>query len=93
MFVSDRSSAGVTPTRIRVMIVEDHDMVSEAIAMALGQVDDVEVVGQASTLEQALTEAGRHRPDVVILDRRLPDGDAVGSIPRLQAADSATTPI
>jgi DNA-binding NarL/FixJ family response regulator len=82
-------AATATPARIRVVIVEDHDMVSEAIALALNQTNDIEVVGQAGSLEQAAVQVRTRRPDVVILDRRLPDGDAIASIEQLQSLNRA----
>jgi len=82
-------AAKETAARIRVVIVEDHDMVSEAIALALNQTDDIEVVGQAGSLEQAAVQVRTRRPDVVILDRRLPDGDSISSIERLQGPNRA----
>jgi DNA-binding NarL/FixJ family response regulator len=71
---------------IRVLLVEDHDMVAEAIALALDRAADIEVVGRARSLETALADAPLHRPDVVLLDRRLPDGDGIPAIPGLRAA-------
>lgn len=68
---------------IRVVLVEDHDMVAEAIGLALDQVADIEVVARATSVLSALDGVRAHRPDVVVLDRRLPDGDAVGVIGEL----------
>lgn len=73
------------PPPIRLVLVEDHAMVAEAIGLALGRAPDIEVVAQAGTVAQALAETGRCRPDVVVLDRRLPDGDGIAAIGRLTA--------
>lgn len=70
---------------IRVVLVEDHDMVAEAIGLALEQAPDMEVVARARSIATALAETKRCRPDVVVLDRRLPDGDAIGAIGELGA--------
>jgi DNA-binding NarL/FixJ family response regulator len=67
----------------RVVLVEDHDMVAEAIGLALDQAPGITVVARARSIAEALTETQRHKPDVVILDRRLPDGDAIGAIGEL----------
>ncbi|MFD8494521.1 response regulator transcription factor [Amycolatopsis sp. NPDC059657] len=72
---------------IRVVLVEDHDMVAEAIGLALER-SGMEIVARARSIATALTETARCRPDVVVLDRRLPDGDAVGAIADLEAAGS-----
>ena len=68
----------------RVLLVEDHDMVAEALEQALGRAG-IAVVGRADSCESALEQTRRHRPDVVLLDRRLPDGDAVAAIEELGA--------
>ncbi|MEU3186256.1 response regulator transcription factor [Streptomyces sp. NPDC006923] len=74
-----------SPSRpVRILLVEDHDMVAEAICLALERSSGLEVVGRCATLASALVDAGRHQPDVVLLDRRLPDGDGVSVIPDLE---------
>ncbi|MDP9021767.1 MAG: response regulator transcription factor [Actinomycetota bacterium] len=60
---------------IRVMIVEDHVMVAQGMTEVLGAEDDIEVVGHVRTVAEARVAAIRHRPDVVLMDYRLPDGD------------------
>jgi DNA-binding NarL/FixJ family response regulator len=74
---------------IRVVLVEDHDMVAEAIALALQRTADIEVVAQSASLAAALAAVRRWAPDVVLLDRRLPDGDGVAAIGGLVAAAPA----
>jgi DNA-binding NarL/FixJ family response regulator len=66
----------------RVVLVEDHDMVAEAIGLALERAG-IEVIARASTVTAALAEARRGKPDIVLLDRRLPDGDGTALIPEL----------
>jgi DNA-binding NarL/FixJ family response regulator len=68
----------------RVVLVEDHDMVAEAIGLALER-SGIEVIARASTVASALADARRGKPDVVLLDRRLPDGDGTALIPELVA--------
>ncbi|MGH3880031.1 MAG: response regulator [Actinophytocola sp.] len=75
-------SSPTTPPH-RVVLVEDHDMVAEAIGLALEQAADITVVARAKSIAEALAETQRHKPDVVVLDRRLPDGDAIGAIGEL----------
>ncbi|MGW7201081.1 response regulator transcription factor [Streptomyces chryseus] len=70
---------------VRVLLVEDHDMVAEAISLALERSPGLEIVARSATVASALADAGRHRPDVVVMDRRLPDGDGVRAIADLEA--------
>ena len=57
-------------------------MVAEAIGLALERAG-IEVVARASTVAAALADIRRDRPDIVLLDRRLPDGDGTALIPEL----------
>ena len=59
--------------RKRVLIVEDHQMVADGLAMLLTDDADIEVVGIAATGADALDMARELRPEVVIMDYRLPD--------------------
>ncbi|MBW4721250.1 response regulator transcription factor [Saccharothrix sp. SC076] len=67
-----------------MLLVEDHDMVAEAIGLALQRDPGVVVVATARSVREARDATARHRPDVVVLDRRLPDGDGVALIPHLR---------
>jgi DNA-binding NarL/FixJ family response regulator len=75
---------------IRLVLVEDHDMVAEAIGMALGHAPGIEVVARSSSIAAAVTDTRRWRPDVVVLDRRLPDGDGIAAIGTISAAAPET---
>jgi DNA-binding NarL/FixJ family response regulator len=70
----------------RVLIVDDHDLIREGLRRAFEREDDLEVVGAASTVAEAVAAAAGLRPDVVTLDVRLPDGtglDAARQIRKL----------
>jgi DNA-binding NarL/FixJ family response regulator len=62
---------------IRVFLCDDHDVVRRGLRDLLETEDDLEVVGEADTAELAVKRIGALRPDVAILDVRLPDGDGV----------------
>ncbi|MGW6318885.1 response regulator [Streptomyces sp. NPDC055099] len=65
--------------------MEDHDMVAEAIRLALERSPDLQIVGHAASVASALADAKQCEPDVVLMDRRLPDGDGVTAIADLLA--------
>jgi len=62
---------------IRVFLCDDHDVVRRGLRDLLEAEDDIEVVGEADRAEQAVRRIGALRPDVAVLDVRLPDGDGV----------------
>lgn len=63
--------------RIRVFLVDDHDVVRRGVMALFADEDDMEIVGEAGTAAQAIARVPPARPDVVVLDVRLPDGDGV----------------
>jgi DNA-binding NarL/FixJ family response regulator len=71
-------------TRIRVLIVDDHAMVAQGLAKVLGEQDDIEVVGTVGRVEDAVASARLHRPDVVMMDYELPDGNGVQATERIR---------
>jgi DNA-binding NarL/FixJ family response regulator len=73
---------------IRVLLVEDHRMVREALSEVLKKVPDIDVVGEAGDAEEALKQAAILKPDVVVLDIRLPDVNGIEVAARLQDAGS-----
>lgn len=62
---------------IRVFLLDDHEVVRRGVAALLSAEEDIEIVGEAGTAEQALARIPAARPDVAVLDVRLPDGDGV----------------
>ena len=62
---------------IRVLVVDDHDIVRDALASLLGDVSDFQVVGVASSIRDALPLLDSARPDIVLADLSLGDGSAV----------------
>lgn len=62
---------------LRVFLLDDHEVVRRGIRELLESEDDIEVVGEAGSAEEALTRIPPTRPEVAVLDVRLPDGDGV----------------
>jgi two-component system response regulator DevR len=71
--------------QIRVMLVDDHQMVVQGLLRILGEQNDIEVVATAGTVEDAAASARMHRPDVVLMDYDLPDGNGIQAAERIRA--------
>ncbi len=76
---------GTSAAPIRVLIVDDHEVLASSLAHVLDTEPDLRCVGIASSLEKARSLIGTTSPDVLLLDHRLPDGDGVGAIGELRA--------
>ncbi|MFD8703431.1 response regulator [Kitasatospora sp. NPDC059648] len=66
-----------TPQPVRVFLLDDHEVVRRGVRDLLEAEEDIEVIGEAATCAQALARVPALRPDVAVLDVRLPDGDGV----------------
>ena len=62
---------------VRVMLVDDHEIVRRGIADLIGTAEDLEVVGEASGVAEALARIPQVKPDVAVLDVRMPDGNGI----------------
>ena len=72
---------------IRVFLLDDHEVVRRGLRELLDADDDIEVVGEAGTAEQALARIPPTRPTVAVLDVRLPDGDGVEVCREIRSRD------
>jgi DNA-binding NarL/FixJ family response regulator len=68
---------------IRVLLADDQRVVREGLGTLLGLLDGIELVGTAADGEEAVALAGRHDPDVVLMDLRMPRVDGIEAIRRL----------
>jgi DNA-binding NarL/FixJ family response regulator len=73
-----------TESPVRVLIVDDHEVLASSLAMVLDAEPDLRSVGVAGTLEKARAMVASTAPDVILLDHRLPDGDGVAAIGELR---------
>ncbi|MGH2785622.1 MAG: response regulator transcription factor [Actinomycetota bacterium] len=74
-----------SPRTIRVVVVDDHEMLVQGMRAALGTEGDIEVVASAGTVEDAWAAVRMHAPDVVLMDYELPDGDGAIATERIKA--------
>jgi DNA-binding NarL/FixJ family response regulator len=71
---------------VRILLVEDNQVFRDALELLLGMRADVEVVASVADGSQALPAADQHRPDVVLMDFRLPGMDGVQATTALKRA-------
>lgn len=74
------------PCPVRVLLVEDNQLFRLAFSLVVETLPDIELVAQTALAGEGVTSARDHQPDVVLLDRRLPDGDAIDAIELLHQA-------
>ena len=62
---------------MKIVLVDDHEVVRQGLKVLIDGQDDLEVVGEAGDVENAVRQVGYHSPEVVVMDVRLPDGTGV----------------
>ncbi len=81
----DSAAAGeVAADRLRLLLVDDHELVRAGLRTFLELQSDMEVVGEAATAERALALVGSVAPDIVLMDLMLPGMSGVEAVRRLQ---------
>lgn len=68
------SDVAAESPKIRVLVVDDHQLLTQSLLMVLREEPDLDVVGAAASVAEARAMARRTSPDVVLMDYRLPDG-------------------
>ena len=74
---------------IRVVIADDQALVRTGLRMILAETDDIEVVGEAADGDEAVRVVAAERPDVVLMDVRMPGTDGIAATRRIRAAEPA----
>src|SRR6266542_4190320 len=75
--------------RIRVLVVDDDALVRAGLSMLLAGVEDIEIVGEATDGSQVAQAVAEHRPDVVLMDIRMPGMDGLAATELLRAHGDA----
>ena len=68
---------GSAPQTLRILVVDDHEVVRQGLVALLDRREGLQVVAQAGTVAEAIEQARRFEPDIVVLDVRLPDGSGI----------------
>jgi len=79
----------MTPSRIRILVVDDHPVVRDGLRAVLALQPDCEVVGEARNGEEAIARFAGLRPDVAIVDLRLPGVGGLEAIAAMRRLDAA----
>ncbi len=82
--MADRRESSSEPQTVRVLLADDQRLVRESLATLLGLLDGVELVATARDGEEALALAGEHRPEIVLMDLRMPRLDGIAATRRLR---------
>jgi DNA-binding NarL/FixJ family response regulator len=75
---------------VSVMLVDDHTMFREGLRRSFEECDDIEIVGEAGTAEELMKKLPRNKPNVVILDIKLPDIDGPALIQNIKSVSPAS---
>ena len=76
--------------QIRVMLVDDHEVVREGLRTLISKNKNMLVAGEAATMAEAIEGAARAKPDVIIMDVRLPDGSGIEACRTIREARPET---
>ena len=75
----------MTKARIRILLVDDHEVVRDGVRSLINANDDLAVVAEAGTVAEAIAQALNTKPDVVVMDVRLADGSGIEATREIRA--------
>jgi len=70
---------------IRLLVVDDHEVVRQGLVAMLSRRPGIQVVAEAGTVAEAISQARRYQPDLVVMDVRLPDGSGIEACREIRA--------
>ena len=76
---------GTAPRPLRLLIVDDHEVVRQGLASVLDRRDAFQVVAEAASVAESLEMARKFEPDIVVMDGRLPDGSGIEACREIRA--------
>ena len=77
---------GAAPARVlRLLVVDDHEVVRQGLVAVLDRRPGFQVVAEAGTVAESIDAARRFRPDIVVMDVRLPDGTGIEACREIRA--------
>src|SRR5881409_3701143 len=82
-----RPTGGRKTSAIRVLVAEDHTVVRDGLVAIIKQEADMDVVAETGDGQQAADLWKKHRPDITLMDLRMPGLDGVNAIYQIRAAD------
>ena len=77
-------------TGTRCLVVDDHSVLAEGLAILFGDNDDLELIGTVSSGEEAIEAVSQLKPQIVLMDVRLPGIDGVSAVKRIHQASPST---
>ena len=90
---TDPTSSRNSNDKLKVLIVDDHALFRRGLQMVLRQEPDIDVIGEAADGNEAVAECQQWKPDVVLMDVRMPEMDGIEATRRLLAQDEAKTKV
>ncbi len=86
----DQMTGETVARPLRLLVVDDHEVVRQGLVALLDRRQGFEVVAEAGTAAEAVEQARRYEPDIVVMDVRLPDGSGVEACREIRAERAAT---